>query len=171
VATGRQVRRIVEFVDTSVLVELLDVPGKAQRPEKVRAELRDRIQRRQDLVLPTAAVIETGNHIHHVSDGKKRRSCAERFAEILDLSSRGDAPWVLHDATWDGAVLDQIRTGCSTGIDLVEHATRGKDGGLGAGDLSVLAERDLYRETRVDANYVDVRVWCSDRLLATWAQL
>jgi hypothetical protein len=164
-------RRVVEFVDTSVLLELLDVPGRAQRPEEIRSELRDRIERRQDLVLPTAAVIETGNHIHHVANGDQRRSCAQRFAETLEMSARGDAPWVLHDATWDSAVLDRIRSGCSTGIDLVDHATRGGDGGLGTGDLSVLAERDLYRETRVDRQFVDVRVWSADRLLEAWAEM
>jgi hypothetical protein len=73
------------------------------------------------------------------------------------------------DATWDGAVLERIRSGCSTGVDLVDHATRGREGGLGTGDLSVLAERDLYRETRVDRKFVDVRVWSADRLLETWA--
>lgn len=164
-------RRIVEFVDTSVLLELLEVPGKAQRPDEVRSELRDRLRRRQDLVLPTAAVIETGNHIHHVANGDQRRSCAQRFAATLEMSARGDAPWVLHDATWDSAVLDRIRTGCSTGVGLVDHATRGRAGGLGTGDLSVLAERDLHRETRVDRQSVDVRVWSADRLLESWAEM
>jgi hypothetical protein len=68
-------------------------------------------------------------------------------------------------------LLERIRGGCSTGVDLVDHATRGREGGLGTGDLSVLAERDLYRETRVDRQFVDVRVWSADRLLETWAEM
>ncbi|MGI9003226.1 MAG: hypothetical protein ACR2GH_16480 [Pseudonocardia sp.] len=161
-------RRVVEFVDTSILLEILGVPGKTQRQEEVLAELRDREDRRQDLILPTAAVIETGNHIHHLPDGTARRSCAQAFSTVLELSARGEAPWVLHDATWDGHILDRIRSGCSTGADLVEHATRGRSG-LGTGDLSVLAERDLYREKRVDPRYVEVCVWCSDQLLSNYA--
>ena len=109
------VRRIVEFVDTSILVELIDVPGKAQQVDEIRAQLLDRVGRRVDLVLPTAAVIETGNHIHHVGDGRARRRCATTFAGMLDLSARGEAPWVLHDATWDAELLDAIRTGSTTG--------------------------------------------------------
>lgn len=90
---------------------------------------------------------------------------------MLDLSARGEAPWVLHDATWDAELLQSIRTGCSTGLDLVEHATRGDKVGLGTGDLSVLAERDLYRRRRVDPRVVDVRIWSADRLLHTFAKL
>ena len=123
------------------------------------------------MILPTAAVIETGNHIHHVADGGMRRACAEQFAGVLEDSARGTAPWVLHDATWNAELLDRIRAGCSTGSDLVEHATRGGRHGLGTGDLSVLAERDLYRDRRIDPHSVDVRVWSADRLLDTFAAL
>lgn len=166
---ARTGRRIVEFVDTSILLEILDVPGKAQHRAEVIAGLRERVDHRRQLILPTAAVIETGNHIHHLADGKARRRCAVDFAGVLDDSARGAAPWVLHDATWDAAVLDAIRGGCSTGVDLIEHATRGRQGGLGAGDLSVLAERDLYRDRRVDRKSLDVRVWTTDAALAAYS--
>lgn len=134
-------RRIVEFVDTSILVELIGVPGKAQQVDAVRAQLPDRARRRVDLVLPTAAVIETGNHIHHVGDGRARRRCATTFAGMLDLSARGEAPWVLHDATWDAELLDAIRTGSTTGSDLVEHATRGDKVGLVGGRPAAVLRR------------------------------
>lgn len=163
-------RRIVEFVDTSILLEILDVPGKAQRPHEVRAALRGRVEEHRDLILPTAAVIETGNHIQHVDDGSRRRECAVAFAELLEDSAHGEAPWVLHDATWDAEVLLRIRQGCATGADIVEHAMRGRQG-LGAGDLSVLAERDLYRDRRVDSRSVDVRVWSADQLLSSFADI
>lgn len=161
-------RRIVEFVDTSVLLELLDVPGKAQRRAEVLAGLRARVAERRDLVLPTATVIETGNHVQHIAEGVRRRACAEEFAGMLEDSANGTAPWVLHDATWDAELLRQIRGGCETGADLVEHATRGR-GGLGTGDLSILAERDLYRRRRVDPRTVDVRIWSADALLNSFA--
>lgn len=164
-------RRIVEFVDTSVLVEILNIPRKAERPDEVRGELIDRINRGCDLILPTAAVIETGNHVHHIDEGTQRRACAELFAVMLEESVNGTAPWVLHDATWDAGLLERIRTGCGTGTDLLGHAQGGDRVGLGAGDLSVLAERDLYREKRVDPRSVEVRVWSTDRLLATYADL
>ena len=162
-------RRIVEFVDTSILLEILDVPGKAQHSAETKAKLRRRVEDGRQLILPTAAVIETGNHIHHLADGAQRRRCALDFAELLELSARGEAPWTLHDATWDVELLDRLRTGCATGADLAEHATRGRSSGLGTGDMSILAERDLYRERRVDPRSVDVRVWSVDRLLASFA--
>ncbi|MBA3906674.1 MAG: hypothetical protein H0X35_08345 [Pseudonocardiales bacterium] len=94
-----------------------------------------------------------------------------RVRRMLEESARGVAPWVLHDATWDAELLDRIRGGCSTKVDLVEHATRGGRQGLGVGDLSVLAERDLYRERRVDPRSVDVRVWSADRLLDSFSSI
>jgi len=40
---------------------------------------------------------------------------------------------------------------------------------VGTGDLSVLAERDLYQKNRVDPRSVEVRVWCADTLLDGYA--
>ena len=52
------VGRRVEFVDTSVLCNLLDVPGKNQDRKNVLRALEER--RACDLILPVTAVIETG---------------------------------------------------------------------------------------------------------------
>ncbi|HEX4344931.1 MAG TPA: hypothetical protein VHZ31_05165 [Solirubrobacteraceae bacterium] len=57
------------FIDTSVLVEILKVPGKSQNHERVTAELRARVESQESMILPTAAIIETGNHIAQVDDG------------------------------------------------------------------------------------------------------
>ena len=56
-------------------------------------------------------------------------------------------------------------------VDLVEHATRGDEVGLGCGDLGVLAERDLYRRRRVDPTVVDVQVWSRDGLLCSYSSV
>ncbi|MFJ8843469.1 hypothetical protein ACIRFF_11250 [Streptomyces cyaneofuscatus] len=71
--------RGVEFVDTSILCNLLAVPGKCQDREQVIDELKRKRERREtDLLLPVTAIIETGNHIAQVSDGRARRSYAWR---------------------------------------------------------------------------------------------
>ena len=57
----------VEFVDTSILVELLDVPDSNANRDAIRAAFATK-RGRVALILPTAAVIETGNHIHHIED-------------------------------------------------------------------------------------------------------
>jgi hypothetical protein len=157
--------RRVEFVDTSILVEILNIPGMNSRRRQVLADF-DR--RRKDsaisLILPTAAVIETGNHIHHIGDGRARRRCAEAFAGTLRLTMDDQAPWTLHGAHWDATFLGAICSGAGTGSDFVEHATR-QD--LSCGDLSVVAERDEYRRNL--AKGIDVVIWTLDAGMSAWS--
>jgi hypothetical protein len=149
----------VWFADTSVFTNLLDVPGRAQRREQVLREQRDRETQRCGLVLPVATVIETGNHIAQLANGSERRAAAQRFGDILLLVAAGRAPWRLHSASWDSAFLHRLVRAGSTGATLVDHAMRE----LGCGDLSILVEREVYRD---QTGISDVRIWTLDAGLA-----
>jgi hypothetical protein len=81
------------IVDTSALCNVLDVPGKNQRRDEARAALRNFIADGTDLLLPLAAVYETGRHIAQLADGRVRRASAEGFVKQVDLALRGEAPW------------------------------------------------------------------------------
>jgi hypothetical protein len=50
--------RAATFIDTSVLLEVLRVPGKSQQPGAIRSELRERVDAGESLLLPTAAIVE-----------------------------------------------------------------------------------------------------------------
>ena len=154
----------VEFVDTSILVELLDVPDRNANRESVSSELADKRRAHVHLILPTAAVIETGNHIHHVKDGTARHRCAKAFAQVLRLTAEGEAPWTLFESMWDGAFLTAVREGAGTATGIVEHFVAQS---LSCGDLSVIAERDVYR-SRV-AKTTDVGIWTLDAAMKAWA--
>ncbi|KAB8161611.1 hypothetical protein FH609_026085 [Streptomyces sp. 3MP-14] len=155
---------VVDFLDTSVIVEVLDVPHRNARHAEVVAEMKTRVAAGVQLVLPTATIVETGNHVFQVKDGAARRTCATRFQSMLRKTARGAAPWVLHQRTWDDAFLTSLCDGGTTGMDLVEHAVRRQ---LGTGNLSIVAERDLYA-CRVQAT---VRVWTLEATMGTWAEL
>ncbi|NBE96139.1 hypothetical protein FE391_19875 [Nonomuraea sp. KC401] len=45
-------------------------------------------------------MIETGNHIAQLSDGRLRRLYAGKLAELLESVIDGKAPWVLHTVEW-----------------------------------------------------------------------
>ena len=45
------------------------------------------------LILPLATIIETGNHIAHISNGDERRKRATIFAQYLEKTAKGEAPW------------------------------------------------------------------------------
>jgi hypothetical protein len=115
--------RQVELVDTSILVEILNVPGRNANRRTVLEQLGTR-QRDESisLMLPTATVIETGNHIHRVSDGRARRACAQAFAAVLAQTVAGQAPWTLLNARWDGPLL--MRSGAAPAPEWIWSSTR-----------------------------------------------
>lgn len=154
--------RAVTFIDTSVLLEVLRVPGKSQRPDEVASELRERVETEETLVLPTAAIIETGNHIAQLADGGIRRTLGDKLAQILHATVTGAAPWALNGASWDGDLLSAICQGARGCPALPEMLMQQ----VGVGDVSILAEAEAY-ERRV-AN-VAVSVWTHDGGLSAYA--
>ena len=154
--------RTVVFLDTSVLVEVLGVPGKSQRPDEIRLELRERTAAGESLILPTASIIETGNHIAQLGNGTERRTLAERFVRVLHSTIGEAAPWVLNGARWDADLLTAICGGARGCPPLPEMASQR----VGAGDISILAEAEAYA-ARV--THVEVRIWTLERLLAAYA--
>lgn len=152
----------VRVVDTSVLCDLLKVPGKCQRHDEVREELEVLSGSGVQLVVPIASVIETGNHIAQAEGGHARRACAERFVGLLRLTAEGGAPWVLHSVAWDGRMLDLLCNGPGQVGAFVDMAGGGT---LGAGDVAILAECELYASRTAG---VRVSVWTHDERLAAY---
>lgn len=153
----------VAFIDTSVLCNLLRLPGKSQNETEVREDYRRRGEQGDTFVLPMAAVIETGNHIEQLPDGDARRRCANGLTDLLRLVSKGTEPWVLVETEWDVGLLEQFCDGGGNTPRFVDVATQGT---LGGGDLTILVERDRYRQ-RVMGQ--DVEIWTYDQALQAWS--
>lgn len=153
------------FVDTSILCNLLPVPGKCQDHAEVKTEYDERRGAGATFVLPISTVIETGNHIEQLPDGlgADRRRCAEGLTAILRLIAAGQAPWVLHELAWDGELLLRLCDGGKRSPAFVDVATRGH---LGGGDVAILVERDRYLERVSGAT---AEIWTKDRTLASYA--
>ena len=151
----------VFFIDTSVFCNILPVPGRDQDREEVMKELKTRMAM-GTLILPVTTIIETGNFIAQLPTGGARRAAALRFVDVLRLVCGGKAPWTLHQFGWDGAILEDLISGCGTGSNLVEHA----EAKVGSGDLTILAEMRSYARRTQSA---DVRVWSLDTALSAHA--
>ena len=148
----------VIFIDTSILCNIVPVPGFDQHQEKVRAEMKEYVKKKAKFILPITAVIETGNHIAQLPNGDKRRESAERFSEILCLVVEHKAPWSLVDVEWREDFLSDLLEGADTEESLVDLAKRG----VGLGDLCILTERMRYeRRTQLRAT-----IWTHDKALA-----
>ena len=150
---------VVYFVDTTVLCNLLPVPGRDQHRVEVIAELSEKLASGSTLILPVAAVVEVGNHIAGLANGHARRRTAELFKTLLEMVCENEAPWTLHQFTWGEGFIRSFVSGAMTGMDLVEHTVNG----IGGGDLSILAERATYRAR---TGIHEVHLWTRDGGLA-----
>ncbi len=84
----------IVIVDTSVLLNVLDVPAFNQDRAAVFAQFRELLDSGASFLLPMAAIFETGDHIADLRDGRLRRRHAEVFRDRIREALKGDAPWV-----------------------------------------------------------------------------
>lgn len=119
----------VVIVDTSVLVNILDVPGRNERRELVLDQLGERIEAGDHLFIPMAAIVEVGNHIAHVASGTQRRDAAVRFVREVRSALNGEAPWKPINFPSNEDVLRWLD-------EFADAATRR----MGMGDLSIRRE-------------------------------
>ena len=83
----------IVIVDTSVLLNVLDVPDRNQRKDEVLDRLATLIERGDHLFIPMAAIVEVGNLIARVKNGVQRRAAAERFVKEVRSAIADEAPW------------------------------------------------------------------------------
>ena len=142
----------IVIVDTSVLLNILDVPDRNQRKKEVLDRLGVLIEAGDHLFIPMAAIVEVGNHIAHVKSGVQRRAAAARFVKEVRSALSDEAPWKPINFPSNQEVL--------SGLDAFpDSATQG----IGMGDLSIKKEwEDLCRRHRLSR----VWVWTLDADLA-----
>ncbi|HBX9966683.1 hypothetical protein FMJ40_18865 [Klebsiella variicola] len=81
------------IIDTSVFLNLLNVPGKSQDKDSIIQSYSDFVQLETTFILPMATIIETGNHIAQNGNGTLRRETAERFRITVQGAFTGEAPY------------------------------------------------------------------------------
>ncbi len=153
------------FVDSSVLLNVLDVPGMNSDSGRLIAEFKPLAQAGVTLVIPTAAVIEVGNHIAQLPVGGARRDRAVLFVRLLRSAVQRQAPWVIAGASWDEDFLARVVDGHAQLPGLVDLCTSG----VGSGDASILAELQHYRERSDLPSALPVRLWTLDASLQAYS--
>lgn len=81
------------LLDTSILCEILAVPGRCAHKDEVLAAMAEKVNERESLLLPMSAIVETGNHIGQNGDGRQRRKAAGRFVSLVQQAIRGETPF------------------------------------------------------------------------------
>ena len=85
----------VVIVDTTVFLNLLNVPDWNDDREDVYRTFQRFFDAGATLLLPLATVFETGGHIADVKNGGNRRRFAKVFCEEVNKALRRESPWVL----------------------------------------------------------------------------
>lgn len=83
----------IVLLDTSIYLNVLDVPGNNQDRESVLDEFERRIERDDSFLLPMATIWETGNHIADCRDGATRWKYANIFVKDVAKALAGDTPY------------------------------------------------------------------------------
>lgn len=151
--------KAVALLDTSILLELLRVPGRFRSEASAKALEAELKQKRRDLeeslLLPLGAILETGNHIARLPDGDQRRNFAMRFVGLVELALKNQAPFVAAVRTDDA----ELRAWCGEFVAWVQPHAREFT------DLSIKLEWD--RQCRLHPGR-RVYVWSLDAHLASF---
>ncbi|MDY7534670.1 hypothetical protein RGV33_23845 [Pseudomonas sp. Bout1] len=144
------------LLDTSIFLEILNVPAKAQHHPLIFQQLKDRVRLKETLFLPMATILETGNHIGQNGNGQQRRACAARFVEQVGRALAGGSPF----KPVSFLTAEEMAVWLS---DFTEHATNGS----GLGDLSIIHDWNrlcsLNRGRRVYIWSLDAHLSAYDR--------
>lgn len=118
-------------------------------------ELKERDDAEQQLLLPVAVIVETGNHVAQVGDGRLRRQVAQRFVAEVRKALDGTAPWAPARPISVDDLADWL-------ADFPDHAMAGR----GIGDVSIIAE---WERQRVLNPRRRVEIWSLDQHLHGYA--
>lgn len=148
----------VKFIDTSVMLNLLEVPNRCSELEKVKKEWRENLEANDVLIMPTATIIETGNHIAHIPNGDVRRKVAGVFGEFLRKTANDEAPWQLYS-------VKNIKEELLYLADNIESFATCE---IGIGDMSIVYAYEHYIEETPGIG--SIRIWSTDTHLQSYSR-
>jgi hypothetical protein len=83
----------IVLLDTTVYLNVLNIPGRNQDRQDVLDSFQARVQDGDHFLLPMATIWETGNHISRLPNGALRYRYAFLLAENVANALKGDAPY------------------------------------------------------------------------------
>lgn len=153
--------REIILLDTSVYLNLLDIPGRNQQREQIMEIFAEYIERGHHFLLPMATIWETGNHISRLANGDLRYQFALRLSQDVQGALEGIAPYrptYFPNEQVFGQWVSEFPE-----FSKLNKSPQKKSEGVSLSDLSIIKEwehaRRLNRHRRV-------RVWSLDSDLA-----
>ncbi|CAI0885460.1 hypothetical protein [Serratia fonticola] len=145
------------IIDTSVFLNLLNVPGKNQDKESIIQDYSEYVELATTFILPMATIIETGNHIAQNGNGTLRRETAERFYVTVRGAFTGEAPYRTSEFPNTSEILSWLnRFPQLAGNN--KSSTKTSEG-TSFGDLSIIVE---YEKCVEKFPMTEVFIWSLD---------
>ena len=143
----------VMLIDTSILCELIEVPGKSNATvaSKIKTTFGQLVGNGVRFILPLAAVIETGNHIAQNGDGSVRRSKGQALKSFVEKSLKQDSPF-LKPPFWNKEDLEAWME------DFPDSAMRE----IGLGDVSIKRDLAIAKARLQLPSALSIEIWSSD---------
>ena len=149
----------VRFIDTSIIMNLLEIPEKCQDREIVKNEFNKAIETGDTLILPVSTIIESGNHIAHIGNGSIRREKALKFKEFLENTANNKSPWQLYGTELKNDDLLYIAK---------EFPDKALTLNMGIGDLSIIRFYEKYKENVPAIG--KIMIWSTDIHLQPYSE-
>lgn len=143
------------IIDTSIFLELLNVPNKANNSEQVWKDFDDKSENGVVFFIPLAVIFETGNHIAQNGDGRQRRSCAEKFVFFVTKMLNAESPFHFIDFCDKEEISSWIN----------EFPNYGSCG-VTFGDFSILKDLKKLQEKFPNEN---ISIWTLDKQLDSYS--
>ena len=150
----------VRFMDTSIVMNLLEVPHMCADAESVKSEFAKAVAEKETLILPMSTIIESGNHIAHITNGTIQREKALKFQEFLKKTAREEAPWTFYGVELTKEDLEFLAD---------EFPNRALHMGMGIGDMSIIRFYEKYKETTPGIGRI--MIWSTDAHLAGYREM
>ena len=153
----------IVLLDTSVYLNILDVPAFNQNREEIFDDFQIRIENGDNFLLPMASIWETGNHIAHLPDGNLRRQFAGKLVINVRDAFNGEVPY-------RPTYFPDRKVFMAWLAEFPDYAKRNKSDmktgeGVSLSDLSIIKEweqtRDLHPMRRVS-------IWSLDSDLSSY---
>lgn len=151
------------IVDTTVFLNILDVPAFNQDRENVVENMKKFIEQDASFILPISTIWETGNHIAHLSNGNVRRQNALKFVEQVKKSINDESPFKTSElpnktdlARWLDTFPDAVQR---------NKSDEKPNEGLSWGDRTIIGELEKMRQKYPRAN---ISIWSLDKDLSAY---
>ena len=150
------------LLDTSILLNILNVPNKNQDKASVMDDFKIYAESNCRFIIPLVVAVEVGNHISQNGNGETRRKTARQFVDMMHRTFSGELPFEISDfdlkiewRNWIGEFVD--RAGQN------KTATKPNEG-MSLTDLSIIKEYDaLQAKNRANkSKHVKVFIWSLD---------